>query len=412
MSSSQKSPESGANHSAADQAGSQSSTQALDQGQMLSPEPPPQIIRCIGWLVIVIFILLFLASVLVHIPETVRCSFVLVPENGADPIQSPLLALVQAVKVTEGQEVPAGTELFVLRSDEIRGWQTQLRTSEEELRNLQNRTGKMEEYYNAQIAIKKQEIQSAERDIIFREKHLATARDVLDRNEKLADQKLVSEIEMLEFRLAAAESEKDLNVAQRRVEQLSLQQQELDNERARQRADEQSELEKLKLRIDALKRQSENCAGDMMSIRAPYRAAVISLAHRNAGGVVQHGAELCQLARAEGEPRARLLLDETGVPKLIPGQRVRLFFEAFPYQRYGTITGKLDWISPAAVTSPEGQRFTGRASLDQTVFRTRGQERPLRVGMKGEARLVVGTRTLVEYAFEPLRQLRELSRNN
>ena len=378
---------------------------------MLRPDPPPQIIRWTARLLIGIFIVLFLASVLVHFPETVRCPFVLVPQNGADPIQSPLLALVQAVKVAEGQEVPAGTELFVLRSDEIRAWQTQLRTAEEDLRNLQTRTGKMEEYYNAQVAIKKQEIKSAERDTDFREKHLATMRDVLERNQKLADEKLVSQIEMLDHRLAVAESEKDLNVAQRRVEQLALQQQELDTERARQRADEQSELEKLKVRIEALKRQLENCAGDVMSIRAPYRAAVISLAHRNPGGVVQNGAELCQLARAEGEPRVRLLLQESGVPKLAPGQKVRLFFDAFPYQRYGTITGELQWISPAAVSSPEGQRFTGRATLDQTMFRTRGQERPLRVGMKGEARLLVGTRTLVEYAFEPLRQLRELSRN-
>jgi RTX toxin transport system membrane fusion protein len=322
-----------------------------------------------------------------------------------------LLGLVQAVKVTEGQEVPAGTELFVLRSDEIRGWQTQLRTSEEDLRNVQTRSGKTEEYYNGQVAIKKQEIQSAERDVVFREKHLATAQDVLNRNQKLADEKLVSQIEMLEFRLAAAESEKDLSVAQRRVEQLTLQQKELDTERARQRADEQSEAEKLKVRIEALKRQLENCTGDVMSIRAPYHAAVISLGHRNPGGVVQNGGELCQLARAEGTPRVRLLLEEAGVPKLAPGQKVRLFFEAFPYQRYGTITGRLEWISPAAVNSSEGQRFTGRAILDQTVFRTRGQERPLRVGMKGEARLFVGSRTLVEYAFEPLRQLRELSRN-
>jgi multidrug efflux pump subunit AcrA (membrane-fusion protein) len=379
--------------------------------QMLRPDPPPQIIRWTAWLLIGIFVVLFLASVLVRIPETVRCPFVLVPQNGADPIQSPLLGLVQAVKVTEGQEVPAGTELFVLRSDEIRAWQTQLRTAEEDLRNVQTRTGKMEEYYKAQVAIKKQEIQSGERDVVFRETHLATARDVLDRNQKLADEKLVSQIEMLEYRLAVAESEKDLNVNQRRVEQLTLQQQELDTERSRQRSDEQSEVEKLKVRIEALKRQLENCVGDVMSIRAPYRAAVISLAHRNPGGVVQNGAELCQLARAEGEPRVRLLLQESGVPKLAPGQKVRLFFDAFPYQRYGTITGELQWISPAAVNSPEGQRFTGRATLDQTSFRTLGQERPLRVGMKGEARLLVGTRTLVEYAFEPLRQLRELSRN-
>src|SRR5690242_5644988 len=84
---------------------------AADDAQMLRSNPPPQIIRWTAWVLIGIFISLFLAAVLIHIPETVRCSFVLVAQNGADPIQSPLLALVQAVKVTEGQEVPAGTEL-------------------------------------------------------------------------------------------------------------------------------------------------------------------------------------------------------------------------------------------------------------------------------------------------------------
>src|SRR5215475_1459467 len=131
-------------------AGSPPATMAPDQGEMLRPDPPPQIVRWTARLLIALFLVLFLASVLIHFPETVRCSFVLVPQNGADPIQSPLLALVQAVKVSEGQEVPAGTELFVLRSDEIRGWQTQLRTAEEDLRNVQTRTLKMEEYYKAQ----------------------------------------------------------------------------------------------------------------------------------------------------------------------------------------------------------------------------------------------------------------------
>src|ERR1044071_1470801 len=386
-------------------------TLAVSEGDLLPQEPPPKVIRWTGWLLVGIFVVAVLASVSVHIPETVRCSFVLVPENGADPIQSPLMAVVQAVKVAEGQEVPAGAELFVLRSDEIWAWQTQLQTSEEDLRTAQQRSTKMEEYFAAQQAIKKEETQQGERDVSFREKHLATSKDLVDRNQKLADSQLVSEIEMIQRRLALAESEKDLNLAERRVHQLSLQRQQLETERSRQRGEEQADIEKLKVRIEALKHQLENCKGDLMSIRAPYHAAAISLAHRNAGGVVQHGAELCQLARAEGEPRAHLLLQEAGVPKLVPGQQVRLFFEAFPYQRYGPITGNLEWITPAAVSSPEGQRFTGRASLDQTTFRTRDQERPLRVGIRGEARLVIGSRTLIEYAFEPLRQLRELSRH-
>src|SRR5438552_9138714 len=392
-------------------ASAQKGTLAVQEGELLPQEPPPQVIRWTGWMVIVIFIAVVLVSVLVHIPETVRCSFVLVPENGADPIQSPLLAVVQAVKVAEGQEVPAGAELFVLRSDEIWAWQTQLQTSEEDPRGAQKRSANLEEYFTAQMEIKKEEMQQGEGDVGFREKHLATSRDLVNRNQKLADDKLVSEIEMIHRRLALAESEKDLNVAERHVQQLTLQRRQLETERARQRADELSDMEKLKFRIAALKRQLENCTGDLMTIRAPYHAAAISLAHRNAGGVVQHGGELCQLARVEGEPRAHLLLQEAGVPKVAPGQKVRLFFEAFPYQRYGTVTGKLEWISPAAVSSPEGQRFAGRATLDRTSFSIHGQERPLRVGMKGEARLVVGSRTLIEYAVEPLRQLREVTRN-
>ncbi len=123
--------------------------------------------------------------------------------------------------------------------------------------------------------------------------------------------------------------------------------------------------------------------------------------------MVHNGDELCQLARIEGEARARLLIREQALSRLIPGQKLRLFFEAFPYQRYGTVSGKLEWISSAAVNSSDGSTFIARGALDQNRFSSRGHDHPLRVGMKGEARIMVGSRTLIEYAFEPIRQLRE-----
>src|SRR5215475_14001868 len=100
--------------------------------EMLPQQPPPLAARFLAWLLIAMAGLTALAAILVQIPETVRCPFVLVPEKGADPIQSPLLAVLQSVNVTEGQEVPEGAELFVLRSDEIRGWQTELRNAQED----------------------------------------------------------------------------------------------------------------------------------------------------------------------------------------------------------------------------------------------------------------------------------------
>jgi multidrug efflux pump subunit AcrA (membrane-fusion protein) len=96
------------------------------------------------------------------------------------------------------------------------------------------------------------------------------------------------------------------------------------------------------------------------------------------------------------------------LPKLAKNQKVRYFFEAYPYQRYGAVTGKLEWISPSAVAASDGPRFVARATLDRSgIVQRRGQPLPLRVGMRGEAHIVVGGRTPIEFVLEPIHQLRE-----
>jgi HlyD family secretion protein len=132
---------------------------------------------------------------------------------------------------------------------------------------------------------------------------------------------------------------------------------------------------------------------------------------RTVGSVVQQGQVLCQLASKDAKTRARMTLNEAGLPKLAVAQRIRYFFQAFPYQRYGAVTGKLDWISPSTVTTSDGSHFVALGSLDRSVISPRpGQILPLRVGMRGDAHIIVGGRTLIEYAFEPIRQLRESMR--
>ena len=52
---------------------------------------------------IAFFVIALLAACFVRLPETVNCPFVLVPKDGADPIQSPHLAIVHKVAVNEGE---------------------------------------------------------------------------------------------------------------------------------------------------------------------------------------------------------------------------------------------------------------------------------------------------------------------
>jgi HlyD family secretion protein len=297
-----------------------------------------------------------------------------------------------------------------LRSDEIRDWGTAMQTLGEDLRTHQEGLTKAEAAYNSALEIKKAEISQAESEVAFREKHASSSRELLNRLEKLTASGGISVVEVLQHRLDAAESEKDLSVAQRTLEQVKLERQQMEAEQARTKAENLAEIEKLKMRLSALHGDLENSKQNLLVIHAPYDGVVISQMQQNDGSVVQNGQELCQLARVEAKPRAQLTLSEAGLPQLKSGQRVRLFFDAFPYQRYGVVNAKLDWVSPSAVSSPQGPHFVALASLDQTEL-TKKQPLALRVGMGGEARIVVGERTMIEYAFEPIRQLRENMRD-
>jgi multidrug resistance efflux pump len=378
------------------------------ESEMLPQEPPPWIIRSTAWLLLAAFLFALLVAVVMRLPESVHCQFVLIPATGADPIQSPRQAIISHVAVEEGQPVKLGETLFVLRSDEIRGWDTQFRTLTEDLRSKEESLIQFETAYTAQLEIKKAEIEQAKSEVKFRENHASTSRELVTRMEKLAKQGGESEIDLVKLKLDLAGSEKDFSVAQRTVQQVNLDRERMETEHARQRAEQQSEIEKLKMRIGALKIDLENTQQNLLTVRSPYEGVIISMDQRTVGSFVQQGQVLCQLAAKDAKPRARMTLNEAGLPKLAIAQRVRYFFEAFPYQRYGAVTGKLDWISPSAITTTEGSHFVALGSLDRYDISPRaGEVLPLRVGMRGQAHIIVGGRTLIEYAFEPIRQLRE-----
>ena len=381
------------------------------ESEMLPQDPPPWIIRTTAWILVVAFLFALFVAIVMRLPETVRCQFILIPATGADPIQSPHQAIISHVTVEEGQPVKAGDELFVLRSDEIRGLDTQFRTLSEDLRTKEESVTRNETAHAAQLEIKKAEIEQAKSEVKFRENHVATSRDLVSRMEKLAKQGGESEIDLVKLKLDLAGSEKDLSVAQRTLQQVNLERERMETEHARQQGEQQSEIDKLKMRISALKTDLENTQQNLLTIRSPYEGVITSMNQRTVGSVVQQGQVLCELAPKDAKPRARMTLNEAGLPKLAVAQRIRYFFEAFPYQRYGAVSGKLDWVSPSTVTTAEGPHFIALGSLDRYEISPRvGQVLPLRVGMKGEARIIVGGRTLIEYAFEPIRQLRESMR--
>src|SRR5260370_14026504 len=103
------------------------------ESDMAPQEPPPWIIRSAAWLLLGAFLFALLLAIVMRLPETVRCPFVLIPATGADPIHAQHQAIISRVAFGEGQTVKSREELFVLRSDEIRRCRSQLRNLPENL---------------------------------------------------------------------------------------------------------------------------------------------------------------------------------------------------------------------------------------------------------------------------------------
>jgi multidrug efflux pump subunit AcrA (membrane-fusion protein) len=169
-------------------------------------------------------------------------------------------------------------------------------------------------------------------------------------------------------------------------------------------ADQAAEVEKIEAQVATLEKQLEHCDGETFSMRAPYDAIVLSLHQRDAGSLVNTGSELCELVRAGDRLRARLSIPERGLARLQPGHVVLLRFEAYPYERYGSVPAVLVWISPVGVMGPEGTTFPATAKLGAAPAQSRVKPG---LGMRGQAHILVGRRTLLEKFLEPLRALKE-----
>jgi len=358
-------------------------------------------------LLIVLFVVVLAVAILLPLPETIRCAFVLAPEGGADPVRAPREGVLTEILAVETQEIRKGQDLFVIRNEQIRTWTAELQGLEQELDANARRTALVEIDQKAALDIQTTKLQQLERDLAFQQEYLTTLKDFLERYEKLDAEGLVSRVDILSQRLAASKGERDVAMTRQSRDMAVLELEKVRNETRRQLAELALDRRKADSRVATLEKLLGGAREDVVRVTAPFDGTVVVVQQKNQGDVVSYGQELCRIARSDSTLIAHLTAPESGVPRLRAGQSVRLFFEAYPYERFGTGHGTIRWISPAAVASDEGERFVVHVALDAQALGASGSARPLRAGMSGQARVVVGTRTLIEFVFEPLRRLRE-----
>lgn len=404
-----------------------------DGPAFLDVDPPHWAARGLVYVLVLLFTLASIGSVVVKVPETVSGRFVLAPVRGADPVRSSRTGVVSEVRAVEGVAVSKGDALFVIHSQPVGDLSSELQTLQTRLRGAaESLANGRRQYENQRLADAADarrlqgRIDYLSRVIDLNKTRLALSNDLVERYKRSHAEGLTSLVDSTRPQLEAdqlavelEQSETERAEARAGIRPLYYQSEVRRAEYVERERSLREEIEKARIRIPFLERELAHGREDQLTVPAPCSGTVLRLAVKAPGAVVRDGEVLSEVACAGQHLQAELSIPQSGMALVKPGQAVKLLYDAFPYQRYGVKYGTVRWISPAAEGDHDaGSGATGVGENNIGAFRVlvdvaddsivvKGESRPMRAGMGGQIDIVVGKRSLISYAFEPIRQLKE-----
>lgn len=149
---------------------------------------------------------------------------------------------------------------------------------------------------------------------------------------------------------------------------------------------------------------------NMIALTAPADAVVLDLAQRSIGSVVREAEPIVTLVPINVPLEAEVSVNALDIARLSVDGAVRLKFDAYPFQKFGTASGKVRTISQDAYT-PETKETKGvsalpyfKARVALTDQRALESTEPIRLlpGMAVTAEMNVGRRSVISYFLYPL----------
>lgn len=149
----------------------------------------------------------------------------------------------------------------------------------------------------------------------------------------------------------------------------------------------------------------------LIVLKSPADAVVLDTANRTVGSVLREAETLFVLVPRDEALRAEVNVEGRDIGQVAVGQVVRVKFEAFPFQKYGTATGEVGVISRDSF-SPDAKAEGARRSsapyyrvlidLRDAHLRLPAERVQLMPGMAVTAEMKVGQRTVISYFLYPL----------
>jgi membrane fusion protein len=335
---------------------------------------------------------------------------------------------VTELLIKEGDEVKAGDPMAKVSLDRNTG--SGASTSEAVAAEMQNRRAILEKEQNQWRDLGTQQVEQLrrrardldgelgqiDREMKLQEVRIKSAREQVDRYAGLAgEKKFVSEALVKQKQDEVTDQEIKLQTLrrQRGVVERDLAALRMEEPAIQMRS--RAQVEQVSRQISELQEgMAQNESKRETVIRAPMAGVVTNIAVNQGQSIAADSPLATVLPKGSGL-HAELLVPTRAIGFVTKGAEVVLRYEAFPYERFGQYKGVITDIGRNVWT--QGERI-GSLTAREPVYRidvklerqnvaALGQEFPLRPGMLVNADLLLERRTLLEWIFEPVLQLKE-----
>lgn len=413
----------------------------------LENQPVPLLLRATYWLLLVLFVTALVWSIVARMDMIVTARGRLI-STGKQVLVQPLVnSIIKRFHVDVGQIVKQGQVLVSLDPTFATADEAQIRvrlaTLDVIIRRLESelagkpfdvtpdldRTeaalqyhlyqGRQNEYqaklelYDSRIAQAKGETVSFTRRQESLNRELQAAEELLAMRQKVFSQGADSRLSVLEAeaKLAAVQSEAEGigNELKVRSQQIAQTVSERDafvnnwrNDTARQLADARKEN-------DSLREQQAKAARyrELAELTSPVEAVVLDMGRFSEGSVAKEGDPIMTLVPINTPLEAEVSIETKDIGYIHLGDPVRIKLDAFPFQRHGTLEGRLRVVTEDAYVASNSENnkvptYQARVELTRTTLHDVARGTRFLPGMTLTAEIVVGDRRVITFLAYPI----------
>jgi hemolysin D len=372
-----------------------------------------------------------------QVDEVAKAPGKIAPQDEAVQVQPVELGKVAQVAVKEGDTVQTGQVLLALESEldtqSVTHLQTVLMSQQSELNQTDVMMEKLRSQLETRSLIAKSDLQSHKATIDQNEKTAETQaalirelkadskaqQDRVERLRPLVEEGALPRDRIFDMEQALRERSRSLTESSGKLKQSQGDRDRLAAELERKQPEAalttQQEIEQIRLRQTEIRgkmRETQSQIAmaqtkkDQRYVYAPASGKITTLHLKHRGQVVQPGQSIAEIA-----PQGKALILSTLLPSheagfVKPGMTTQIKFDAFAYQDFGVVPGKVLSVSPDSKTLEKGgQVYRVDIAIDRPSIRANGQTIELKTGQTGTAEIITRRRRILDLFLDPIRQL-------